>query len=93
MRSVSACRDLDPVPRRDADAADRVLRVVSNLVENALRLTPGGEVRVVAAPGMLRVETGPGSKTTTGRERSSASTCTSGTGASGPLALGSVSQS
>jgi two-component system sensor histidine kinase BaeS len=42
--------------------ADRVLQIVSNLVENALRLTPpGGEVRVVAAPGILRVEdTGPG---------------------------------
>jgi two-component system, OmpR family, sensor kinase len=42
--------------------ADRVLQVVSNLVENALRLTPpGGEVRVVAAAGVLRVEdTGPG---------------------------------
>jgi two-component system sensor histidine kinase BaeS len=42
--------------------ADRVLQVVSNLVENALRLTPaGGEVRVVARPGELRVEdTGPG---------------------------------
>jgi len=42
--------------------ADRVLQVVSNLVENALRLAPsGGEVRVVAAPGVLRVEdTGPG---------------------------------
>ena len=42
--------------------ADRVLQVVSNLVENALRLTPaGGEVRVVAEPGLLRVEdTGPG---------------------------------
>ncbi len=42
--------------------ADRVLQVASNLVENALRLTPaGGEVRVVAAPGVLRVEdTGPG---------------------------------
>jgi two-component system sensor histidine kinase BaeS len=42
--------------------ADRVLQVVSNLVENALRLTPtGGEVRVVAKPGILRVEdTGPG---------------------------------
>ncbi|HLX33508.1 MAG TPA: HAMP domain-containing sensor histidine kinase [Gaiellaceae bacterium] len=42
--------------------ADRVLQVVSNLVENALRLTPpGGEVRVVTAPGVLRVEdTGPG---------------------------------
>jgi signal transduction histidine kinase len=42
--------------------ADRVLQIVSNLVENALRLTPaGGEVRVVAEPGLLRVEdTGPG---------------------------------
>jgi two-component system sensor histidine kinase BaeS len=42
--------------------ADRVLQVVSNLVENALRLTPaGGEVRVVAEPGVIRVEdTGPG---------------------------------
>jgi two-component system sensor histidine kinase BaeS len=42
--------------------ADRVLQVVSNLVENALRVTPaGGEVRVVARPAVLRVEdTGPG---------------------------------
>jgi signal transduction histidine kinase len=42
--------------------ADRVLQVASNLVENALRLTPaGGEVRLVALPGCLRVEdTGPG---------------------------------
>jgi signal transduction histidine kinase len=42
--------------------ADRVLQIVSNLVENALRLTPaGGEVRVVTAPGLLRVEdNGPG---------------------------------
>jgi two-component system sensor histidine kinase BaeS len=39
-----------------------VLQVVSNLVENALRLTPaGGEVRIVTGPGLLRVEdTGPG---------------------------------
>ncbi len=42
--------------------ADRVLQIVSNLVENALRLTPaGGRVRIVTAPGELRVEdTGPG---------------------------------
>jgi two-component system sensor histidine kinase BaeS len=42
--------------------ADRVLQVVSNLVENALRLTPaGGEVRILTRAGALRVEdTGPG---------------------------------
>jgi signal transduction histidine kinase len=42
--------------------ADRVLQIVSNLVENALRLTPaGGAVRVVAEPGTIAVEdTGPG---------------------------------
>jgi signal transduction histidine kinase len=42
--------------------ADRVMQVVSNLVENALRLTPaGGSVRVVARPRALVVEdTGPG---------------------------------
>jgi signal transduction histidine kinase len=42
--------------------ADRVLQVISNLVENALRLTPrGGSVHVVTAPGLVRVEdTGPG---------------------------------
>jgi two-component system sensor histidine kinase BaeS len=57
--SIAAVTD-GPAPA-DADA-DRVLQVVSNLVENALRLTPdGGEVRVVAAPGEVRVEdTGPG---------------------------------
>ena len=44
--------------------ADRVLQVVSNLVENALRLAPpGGEIRLVTATGLLRVEdTGPGLK-------------------------------
>jgi two-component system sensor histidine kinase BaeS len=42
--------------------ADRTLQIVSNLVENALRLTPaGGSVRIVADPGSIRVEdTGPG---------------------------------
>jgi two-component system, OmpR family, sensor kinase len=42
--------------------ADRLLQVASNLVENALRLTPpGGVVRVCASPGELVVEdTGPG---------------------------------
>jgi two-component system OmpR family sensor kinase len=41
---------------------DRVLQIVSNLLENALRVTPaGGVVRVVAGAGMLAVEdTGPG---------------------------------
>jgi two-component system OmpR family sensor kinase len=41
---------------------DRVLQIVSNLLENALRVTPaGGSVRVVAEPGAIAVEdTGPG---------------------------------
>ncbi len=41
---------------------DRVLQVVANLVENAIRITPpGGAVGVVAGPGELRVsDTGPG---------------------------------
>jgi signal transduction histidine kinase len=41
---------------------DRVLQITSNLIENALRLTPaGGSVRVNAAPGRIEViDTGPG---------------------------------
>ena len=41
---------------------DRVLQVVSNLVDNAVRVTPaGGEVTIAAEPGRLRVsDTGPG---------------------------------
>ena len=41
---------------------DRVLQVLSNLIENALRATPaGGEIIVTAAPGSLTVaDTGPG---------------------------------
>ncbi len=56
---------LEAVGAADAPAlgdADRALQAVSNLVENALRLTPaGGSVRIVAGPGSIRVEdTGPG---------------------------------
>jgi two-component system sensor histidine kinase BaeS len=42
--------------------ADRVLQVLSNLIENAVRSTPtGGTVTVAAGPGRLRVaDTGPG---------------------------------
>jgi len=42
--------------------ADRTLQIVSNLVENALRLAPAdGSVRIVTGPGSIRVEdTGPG---------------------------------
>jgi signal transduction histidine kinase len=51
-----------PAPAPAGGDPDRVLQVTSNLVENALRLTPrGGIVRVSAAPGTLVVEdTGPG---------------------------------
>jgi len=59
---LSVVAESGPAPAL-ADA-DRVLQVVSNLVENALRLAPpGGEIRLVTAPGLLRVEdTGPGLK-------------------------------
>lgn len=42
--------------------SDRVLQVLSNLIENAVRSTPsGGKVTVTAGPGELRVvDTGPG---------------------------------
>src|SRR6266516_4602282 len=51
-----------PAPSAAVGDPDRVLQVTSNLVENALRLTPrGGVVRVSAEPGALVVEdTGPG---------------------------------
>jgi signal transduction histidine kinase len=51
-----------PTPAPAIGDADRVLQVASNLVENALRLTPrGGVVRFTAEPGALVVEdTGPG---------------------------------
>jgi two-component system sensor histidine kinase BaeS len=55
------------VAEGDADAPaigdpDRVLQVLSNLIENALRSTPaGGRVTVTASPGEVRIaDTGPG---------------------------------
>jgi len=44
--------------------ADRVLQALSNLVENALRVSPpGGSVRIIVRPGLLAVEDeGPGLK-------------------------------
>jgi two-component system sensor histidine kinase BaeS len=62
-REFGVSLELDGSPEAPATGdADRVLQIVSNLVENALRLTPaGGQVRIVATPGELRVEdTGPG---------------------------------
>jgi two-component system, OmpR family, sensor kinase len=51
-----------PAPSLAIGDPDRLLQVTSNLVENALRLTPpGGVVRVAAEDGALIVEdTGPG---------------------------------
>jgi two-component system OmpR family sensor kinase len=51
-----------PAPAPAVADRDRMLQVTSNLVENALRLTPpGGAVRVTAKPAVIVVEdTGPG---------------------------------
>jgi two-component system, OmpR family, sensor kinase len=53
--------DVDEDAGADGDA-DRLLQALSNLVENALRVSPaGGTVRIVARPGLLAVEDdGPG---------------------------------
>jgi signal transduction histidine kinase len=58
---VSLSIEAEPGARALGDP-DRVLQVVSNLVENALRCTPaGGAVTVAASPGTLAVtDTGPG---------------------------------
>jgi two-component system OmpR family sensor kinase len=53
----------ESTPGADALAdADRVLQIVTNLVDNAVRVTPaGGHVSVAAAPGRIVVsDTGPG---------------------------------
>ena len=59
--SLEAVADL-PAPA--LGDPDRMLQVISNLVENALRSTPqGGRVRVIVEPELLTVEdTGPGLK-------------------------------
>jgi signal transduction histidine kinase len=54
-----------PEPALARGDGGRLLQVASNLVENALRVTPsGGQVRVLARPGLLEVsDTGPGLST------------------------------
>ncbi len=61
-REFDVTLEADGPPAPAIGDADRTLQIVSNLVENALRLTPaGGSVRIVTAPGSIRVEdTGPG---------------------------------
>jgi two-component system, OmpR family, sensor kinase len=62
-RSFGVSLEVDaPVGAVAVGDGDRLLQAVSNLVENALRVTPaGGSVRVSAAPGRLAVtDTGPG---------------------------------
>ena len=58
---VSLAAEVDGAAPATADP-DRVLQVLANLIENAVRSTPaGGSVTVSAAPGELRVvDTGPG---------------------------------
>ena len=57
-----ALEAIAPGPSPAIGDPDRILQVASNLIENALRLTPReGIVRVFAEPGLLVVEdTGPG---------------------------------
>jgi len=57
-----ALEAIAPGPSPAIGDPDRILQVASNLIENALRLTPrDGVVRVFAEPGLLIVEdTGPG---------------------------------
>jgi len=71
QRYEAQARDFDvtleafaPAPAPAVADPDRILQVTSNLVENALRLTPPqGVVRVTAEPGAIIVEdTGPGLK-------------------------------
>jgi two-component system OmpR family sensor kinase len=61
MLGVSLVAEAPAAALATADP-DRVLQVLSNLIENALRSTPaGGRVSVTASPGELRVaDTGPG---------------------------------
>ena len=69
VASGGPASDASPGPGDQEDArllvtadADRVVQVVSNLVENAIRVTPaGGAVTVAVAPGAVTVaDTGPG---------------------------------
>ena len=61
-RDFGVTLDADGTDAPALGDADRTLQIVSNLVENALRMTPaGGSVRIVTEPGSIRVEdTGPG---------------------------------
>jgi two-component system OmpR family sensor kinase len=58
---IELALDADDVAPARGDA-DRVLQALSNLVENALRVSPaGGSVRIIVRPGLVAVEDdGPG---------------------------------